>query len=78
MKKTNKRTWMVFSSMQDKRQAEDFLLAMNINFSGIIRKPVISVAPSKYIKQYLDLYLPDHIAATTFNVKANNNTQVKA
>ena len=55
--------------MEDKKQAVDFLLKMGIPFTGIIRKPVLSVAPSKYIRQYLDLYLPEHIAATCFNIK---------
>lgn len=66
---TNKRTHLVFCNMKDKEQAVDFLLKMNIPFQGIIRKPVLTVAPSKYIKGYLDLYLPEHIAGTSFNYK---------
>ena len=69
MKLTNKRTHLIFGSMADKRQAEDFLLKTNCNFQGIVRKPVLTVAPSKYIKGYLDLYLPEHIAGTSFNYK---------
>ncbi len=69
MKLTNKRTVIIFQSLEDKRKAEDFLLAINYNFSGIVRKPILTVAPSKYLKGYLDLYLPEHIAATTFNYK---------
>lgn len=69
MKITNKRTHLVFQNMEDKRKAEDFLLATNCNFQGIVRKPVLTVAPSKYLKLYLDLYLPEHIAGTSFNYK---------
>lgn len=69
MKLTNKRTHLVFSNMEDKKKAVDFLLAINCNFSGILRKPVLTVAPSKYMKKHLDLYLPDHIAGTSFNYK---------
>jgi hypothetical protein len=69
MKLTNKKTHLVFRSLDDKRKAEDFLLKMNINFQGIIRKPILTVSPSKYIRYYLDLYLPEHIAGTSFNIK---------
>ncbi len=69
MKLTNKKTHLIFYCMADKIQAEDFLLKMNVNFSGIIGKPVLTIAPSKYIKQDLDLYLPEHIAGTSFNYK---------
>lgn len=69
LKITNKRTHLIFQSMADKRKAEDFLLAMKYNFSGIVRKPVLSIAPKLYLKSYLDLYLPEHIAGTSFNYK---------
>lgn len=68
---THKRTHLVFKSIEDKRKAEDFLLAMKYNFSGIVRKPILTVATSKYKKGYLDLYLPEHIGITTFNFKTN-------
>ncbi len=67
MKLTNKKTILVFKTMNDKKKAVDFLLKTNCNFQGIIRKPILFVAPSKYIKGYLDLYLPEHIAGTSFN-----------
>jgi len=69
MKLTNKKTHLVFCTMEDKKQAENFLLALNLNFQGIVRKPVLTIAPSKYLKYYLDLYLPEHIAGTSFNYK---------
>lgn len=69
MKLTNKRTHLIFWNMEDKKQAIDFLLKTNCPFQGIIRKPVLSVAPSRYMKRYLDLYLPQHISASTFNYK---------
>jgi len=69
MKLKNKRTHLVFSTMEDKKKAENFLLALKLNFQGIIRKPVLTIAPSKYLKHYLDLYLPAHIAGTSFNYK---------
>ena len=69
MKITNKKTHLVFSTMEDKKQAIDFLLKMNIPFQGILKKPVLTVAPSRYLKGYLDLYLPSHIAGTSFNYK---------
>ncbi len=69
MKITNKRTHLLFRSIKDKETAITFLLGMNIPFEGILRKPYLSVAPSKYVKGYLDLYLPEHIAATSFNYK---------
>lgn len=55
--------------MEDKKTAVDFLLKMGINFSGILRKPVLTVAPSNYVKHYLDLYLPEHLAGSTFKYK---------
>jgi len=69
MKLTNKRTHLVFGNMKDKRQAEDFLLKTNCPFQGVIRKPILTIAPSRYIKKDLDLYLPEHIAGTSFNYK---------
>jgi len=69
MKLTNKKTVIVFPKLEDKKEAENFLLKMNIPFQGIVRKPVLFVAPSRYFKKYLDLYLPQHIAASTFNYK---------
>jgi len=69
IKITNKQTHLVFETMADKKEAENFLLKMNLPFSGIIRKPVLTVAPSRYLKNYLDLYLPQHIAGTSFNYK---------
>lgn len=73
MKLTHKRTHLIFPTMEDKRKAEDFLLKLGVNFQGILRKPVLTVAPSKYIKGYLDLYLPDHIAGSSFNYKPSKN-----
>jgi len=70
LKITNKRTHLIFSNIEDKNKAIDFLLKMNINFQGILKNPVLTVAPSKYIGQYLDLYLPQHIAGSTFNYKS--------
>ena len=69
IKITGKRTYMVFPSINEKRAAEDFLLKRDVPFQGIVRKPVLSVAPSNYVKHDLDLYLNDHIAATCFNFK---------
>jgi len=69
VKITNKKTHLIFEGMEDKKQAVDFLLKMNIPFTGLLKKPVLTVAPSKYKKQHLDLYLPSHIAGTSFNYK---------
>jgi len=69
MKITNKKTHLIFSTIEDKNKAIDFLLSLNLNFQGIVRKPVITVAPSVYLKKYLDLYLSSHIAGSTFNYK---------
>lgn len=66
---TNKRTYIRFQNMEDKRQAEDFLLSLKVKFQGIVRKPILTVAPSLYLKKYLDLYLPEHTAATCYNFK---------
>jgi hypothetical protein len=69
MKLINKQTHLVFETMQDKKSAVDFLLKMEIPFRGILRKPVLTLAPSRYLKNYLDLYLPQHIAGSSFNYK---------
>jgi len=73
IKITNKKTHLVFPSMEDKKQAVDFLLKMQIPFTGILKKPVLTVAPSRYLKGYLDLYLPEHIAGSSFNYKPIKN-----
>jgi len=69
MKLTNKKTHLVFPCMEDKKTAVDFLLKMGIKFSGILRKPILTVAPSNYVRHYLDIYLPEHLAGSTFNYK---------
>lgn len=67
----NKRTHLIFPDMGKMREAQDFLFALNVNFTGILKKPVLSVAPSLYKKHDLDLYLPSHVAGSSFNYKTN-------
>jgi len=69
MKYTAKRTHIIFVSNTDKQDAIDFLLSVKLPFESTVNKPYLSVAPSNYIKGYLDLYLPNHIAFTHFNLK---------
>lgn len=75
MKLTNKKTVIVFPNMENKKEAINFLLKTNIPFQGIIRKPILFIAPSRYLKKYLDIYLPEHIAASTFNYKDSVTTK---
>lgn len=69
VKITNKKTHLIFYNNEEKELAVDFLLKMKIPFTGILKKPVLTVAPSKYLKNFLDLYLPTHIAGSSFNYK---------
>jgi len=55
--------------MSDKNKAIDFLLLTNEKFQCVAKKPIVIVKPELYFKKYLDLYLPSHIAGSTFNYK---------
>ena len=69
MANTNKKTNMVFETKQAKNDAVDTLLSMNVKFTASVKYPVLSVSPSVYLRKYLDLYLPEHIAASSFTQK---------
>lgn len=59
----------MFKSIEDKKQAIDFLLAMKLPFTGILHKPFVSISANNYKRNDLDLYLPEHIGLTSFNYK---------
>lgn len=76
-KYTNKKTHLVFNSNEDRKKAEDFLFYLKCSFKGILKKPVLIINAAKYMFYDLDLYLPEHKAATFFTIsktkEANNN-----
>lgn len=70
-KTTNKKTIMFFISKESQKDAEDFLLKMNIKFRAALVNNWIEVSPIVYNKKFLSLYLPDHLGVSTFNIKFN-------
>jgi len=68
---TSKKTIMFFLSKEKQKEAEDFLLKLNVNFRAALVNNWVEVAPTVYKKQCLDLYLPEHLGISTFNFKFN-------
>jgi len=71
IKITSKKTIMFFISKEKQKEAEDFLLKMNIKFRAALVNNWVEVAPKVYKKQCLDLYLPQHLGVSQFNYKFN-------
>lgn len=51
------RVYIIFNDEFCKREAEDFLLKMNIPFESALKRTWISVSQSNFQKFFLDLYL---------------------
>lgn len=66
---TSKKTIMFFIDKAAQKDCEKFLIKLNVKFRAALVNKWVEVAPSAYVKNNLDLYLPNHLALSTFNIK---------
>ena len=69
MKITNKKTILFFKSKNDQKEAENFLLNLNIKFRSALVNNWVEIAPKEYKKNHIDLYIPYHVGVSTYNYK---------
>jgi len=59
MKTINRKTVLCFDTFENRKYGIDFLIGLNIPFTYSKHFPVIKVTPKRFIKNHLDLYLPN-------------------
>ncbi len=69
MANIKKRTFIVFSNKEDRKNAIDFLLKTNTKFTGNVNAVNglywISTSPKTFVKSCLDLYLNNYLYSFT-------------